>query len=423
MKLSIIVPIYNAEEYLGRCLDSLMKIPYGDMEVLCIDDGSSDSSGEMCKSYVLRDQRFRVVRQENAGLPAARNRGLKEAQGEYISFVDSDDWLDPEMLPAFVRKMDADLSIDIAVCDAVRNYSDGTEQPMFCPEAERIFTREEALQEMISNRIFFWYMWGKVYRKKVFDGFYADETITTSEDLDSNWKLFEKSNIKNVWYSPRYQYHYFMNPASMTEGMKILERRQSDLAVYTKILNAKKNIRSDAITYRMKLYSLHAVYDILRELCFCDSSPRCLDEYVSIGRNIIDSLGKVETVDMEYVSRMRKLTEDASHTRVYFFDIFRSVKEIIASIREKGNIYIYGTGIVAKYVAAILKENRDYEGHVISDNHPNIQRFRDKPVFYLSQIPKECTLLLAMNQSNQKLVMQSLTGRERIIPLPIPDHF
>lgn len=423
MKLSVIVPIYNSEKYLHRCLESLDKISYKDMEILCIDDGSIDSSADICMNYVLKDKRFKIIRQRNAGLPAARNQGLKAAQGEYISFVDSDDWIEAEMLPTFIQKMDEDLSIDLCISGAVRNYPDGSEYEMFETELERMFTGAEALEEMVSNRLFFWYMWGKLYRRRIFDGFHADENVTTSEDLDSNWKLFAKKGIKNAWYSSRYKYHYFMNPESMTEGRNILERRQSDLSVYTKVLGEKGCIQLDYVIYQMKMYSLHAIYDIIRELCFYDTEKECVDQYILKGRDLIASLGKVKDRDIKFVDRMQELTGNVRYTKNYFFEIFQSIKQIIVSTKGIPEIYIYGTGSAAKYVSAMLREIRDYKGFVISDNMPNIQWFRGKPVFHISQISDKCTLLLAMNKVNQKSVIHSLKGRDRIIFLPIPDDF
>ena len=91
--ISIIIPVYNVEKYLRQCLDSIIEQTYRDLEILLIDDGSTDASGKICDEYA-RDQRVRLFHTENRGLSAARNRGLEEAHGDYIAFLDSDDWLD-----------------------------------------------------------------------------------------------------------------------------------------------------------------------------------------------------------------------------------------------------------------------------------------------------------------------------------------
>ena len=94
--LSIIVPVYNVEPYLRKCLDSIVNQTYRDLEILVIDDGSTDGSGKICDEY-KRDERVKVFHMKNRGLSCARNLGLDEAQGEWIGFVDSDDWIEPDM--------------------------------------------------------------------------------------------------------------------------------------------------------------------------------------------------------------------------------------------------------------------------------------------------------------------------------------
>lgn len=97
-KISMIIPVYNAEQYLKKCVDSVRAQTYGNLEIMLVDDGSTDSSGELCDTYAEKDERIRVVHKENGGLVSAWKAGVKECSGEYVSFLDSDDWIDPEML-------------------------------------------------------------------------------------------------------------------------------------------------------------------------------------------------------------------------------------------------------------------------------------------------------------------------------------
>lgn len=97
-KISMIIPVYNAEQYLKKCVDSVRAQTYGNLEIMLVDDGSTDSSGELCDTYAEKDERIRVVHKENGGLVSAWKAGVKECRGEYVSFLDSDDWIDPEML-------------------------------------------------------------------------------------------------------------------------------------------------------------------------------------------------------------------------------------------------------------------------------------------------------------------------------------
>lgn len=97
-KISMIIPVYNAEQYLKKCVDSVRAQTYGNLEIMLVDDGSTDSSGELCDAYAEKDERIRVVHKENGGLVSAWKAGVKECSGEYVSFLDSDDWINPEML-------------------------------------------------------------------------------------------------------------------------------------------------------------------------------------------------------------------------------------------------------------------------------------------------------------------------------------
>ncbi len=423
MKLSVIVPVYNAETYLCKCLDSLTGIPCLDAEIICIDDGSTDASWEICKRYAAEDCRVKIFRQDNAGPMAARNRGLREAAGEYICFVDSDDWIDPEMPMRFICKMDEDPAIDVCISDAVRNYPDGSEQNIFREATERMYTGDEAWKEMLLNRVFFWYMWGKVYRRSAVSGVYVDESVLTSEDLEFNWELFKRGRVRNVWYSPEHRYHYFANPESLTEGAEILKRKQSDLKVYKKILaGGPKREFSDI----MKLYALRAIYDILRELCFHNAGDTELGKYVAEGKKLAFALDGCNAEVIRYVNRMCALTENVERARRYFADIYKAVREVIVlsvPVEKEVAVYVYGTGIAAGYTAGIMEGILDYEGHVVSDGQPCMGWFRGKPVCRLSQVPEDSLLILAMNQSNQEVVLHNLTGRRRVIRLPVPDGF
>lgn len=126
-KVSIIIPIYNAEEYLEKCVESVLNQTEKDIEVILVDDGSKDNSLKICRSYSERDKRVRVIHQENAGVSAARNKGIKIASGKYIGFVDSDDWIEPDMYKTLLEKADKTLA-DIVMCDLLTVYSTGKTQ-------------------------------------------------------------------------------------------------------------------------------------------------------------------------------------------------------------------------------------------------------------------------------------------------------
>ena len=127
-ELSIIVPVYKVEKYLPKCLDSILAQTFTDFELILIDDGSPDRCGDICDEYAAKDDRLIVIHQENKGVSAARNAGLDIARGEYIGFVDSDDWIEPEMYETMLATA-KESEAEIVACGA--NHSDETETILF----------------------------------------------------------------------------------------------------------------------------------------------------------------------------------------------------------------------------------------------------------------------------------------------------
>ena len=122
--ISVIIPVYNVEKYLHRCLDSVIAQTYQNLEIICVDDGSIDDSGKICDQYAVRDARIKIIHQENQGLSAARNRGLDAAEGEYIAFVDSDDYILEDMYKKMLDKL-LNYNVDLCVCQWQYEFSDG----------------------------------------------------------------------------------------------------------------------------------------------------------------------------------------------------------------------------------------------------------------------------------------------------------
>ena len=122
VKISVVLPVYNVANYLRKCLDSLVNQTFEDFEVICVNDGSTDSSREILAQYAQKDSRIKIVDKKNGGLSSARNAGMKVAQGEYYSFIDSDDWIDETMLEKLYNSM-VSLDTDISIC-AVHQYDE-----------------------------------------------------------------------------------------------------------------------------------------------------------------------------------------------------------------------------------------------------------------------------------------------------------
>lgn len=169
-KISIIVPVYNVEKYVCRCIDSILNQSYQDYELIIINDGSVDKSGEICEYYRQLDKRINVRHQENKGLSAARNAGLDIAQGDYITFIDSDDYVYPEYLEKLLKAVEKNKA-DIGICGNIRFSNNIDPKVIKNYEDEKIITRTEAcmrIYEGEKDSVNYVVAWGKLYKRDLF---------------------------------------------------------------------------------------------------------------------------------------------------------------------------------------------------------------------------------------------------------------
>lgn len=148
--ITVVVPIYNVEKYLERCVDSILAQTFQDIEVILVDDGSPDNCAALCDEYARKDTRVRVIHKENGGLSDARNAGMDTAKGEYLCFIDSDDFIDPEMLQILYQLL-TDNQADISICGVRNCFESGAYEQ--CPdERQFVLSGEEALKQTLMGR-------------------------------------------------------------------------------------------------------------------------------------------------------------------------------------------------------------------------------------------------------------------------------
>ena len=227
--ISIIVPIYNVEKYLRQCLDSIQDQTYQNFECLLINDGSSDNSADICREYVSKDSRFRYIEKENGGVSSARNLGIEHSKGEYITFIDSDDWVDSDYLEVLYTAL-IDENADISVstykrfhmadnCWYVHSFQRGYEK--------RVFTNQELIDEFIALDTFdysYRFVCGKLVRKCLLDKIAFNEKTTLGEDMEFWLKLYLISN--KIVYVNRDSYVYRVDNVNRHFG---LEKIRSDI--------------------------------------------------------------------------------------------------------------------------------------------------------------------------------------------------
>lgn len=206
--VSIIVPIYNTERYLSKCLESIRTQTYPNIEVIMVDDGSTDGSNSVASSYSEADNRFRLFSQKNAGVSAARNRGLDVAEGEYILFVDSDDWLEPQMIEKLVYNM-IEYSTDISSCQYDRSTC-------FTGATTEVWNRDIALKNFLIHKQINGSLVNKLFKKELIDSKRLDESIQYGEDALFSWKNL--LDISSIVVSPDILYHVTLHDDSASGG-------------------------------------------------------------------------------------------------------------------------------------------------------------------------------------------------------------
>ncbi len=231
--ISVIVPVYNVEKYLNLCVNSILNQSYKNLEIILVDDGSPDNCPKICDEYEKLDPRIKVIHKENGGLSDARNAGIEVATGEYIGFVDSDDYIAPDMYDS-LYKIITENDCDMAVCRAVivgegeaAIYEDSRE---IC-----VLDSKVALRQMICNRLFTVNAWNKLYKRDLFREIRFPKGLLY-EDLATTYKLIMLSN--RVAYSPMKKYAYLQRQGSImnvsgymvrADKIKIVKNMLSDI--------------------------------------------------------------------------------------------------------------------------------------------------------------------------------------------------
>lgn len=225
--LSIIVPIYNVQKYLSKCLDSILIQTFTDYEVILVNDGSIDQSGEICDKYASSDSRVIVIHQNNSGVSSARNIGIENAKGEFLAFVDPDDTIEEnmyEMLVDHALKYNADLVVcpynSINLIDASVHVSTVWDDVYSRINKEEI--EKYIIPSLLENKTYSLVpIWNKLYKKQIFDTFNVkfDENMNYGEDKKLNFKILTLINSLVIIKQPLYNY-YIRNRQSLTTIFK-----------------------------------------------------------------------------------------------------------------------------------------------------------------------------------------------------------
>lgn len=274
-KISIIIPIYNREKSLRKCLDSVVAQTYENLEIILVDDGSKDSSGIICDDYAGRDKRIVVKHQQNAGVSAARNAGLAMAAGDYIGWVDSDDWIEPDMYECMLKNA-LEYEADIVVCSRMEMYEDKSIFKGWRQLA--VLDMEQAMQMLLNDDCMQNYLWDKLFRKDLL----ADITFPvgrTYEDIAVMYKVFRWA--ERVVCLPQAKYNYRQHSDSIIADNSLRSKVNYYLAAKNRYDEMRKDWpQFEALLLEQCLTSAVSVWGV----CFFNS----MEERHALGEQLQD---------------------------------------------------------------------------------------------------------------------------------------
>lgn len=279
-KISVIVPIYNVEDYLHRCIDSIINQTYTNLEIILVDDGSPDNCPIICDEYAKKDSRIRVVHKKNGGLSDARNAGIDIATGEYIMFIDSDDFVDIEMMESMMKNM-IDNKVDMVVCNIKYVYED--REVVKYNQSDRILDRYEAMEEYLKDGVVQAVAWNKLYKKSLINKM-RYKVGKTNEDEFFTYKVVDKT--AKIYYNSTPFYNYLQRDSSIM-GKYSIKRLDGVEASYERLNFIKERYPSFYLNEKKTFLNL------------------CIYSYMMILRNKnIDSGNKGKNILSSYVKKL-----------------------------------------------------------------------------------------------------------------------
>jgi glycosyltransferase involved in cell wall biosynthesis len=217
-KISVIVPVYNVEPYLRRCLDSIIRQSYRNLEIILVNDGSPDNCGVICDEYAAKDERFKVIHKPNGGVASARNTGLAIATGDWVGWVDSDDWIEAGMFETMLKSAESH-SADIVICSREESYPDhcfrmGWQQP-------ELLDKKQAIALLVEDDLIQSYLWDKLWRRELFQDITIPQ-LEVFEDMAVMYRLFMRA--ERVVCLPNELYHYEHHETGLTTKLSLESR-------------------------------------------------------------------------------------------------------------------------------------------------------------------------------------------------------
>lgn len=307
MKISIIVPVYNTVKYLRKCLNSLCSQTYGELEIICVDDGSTDGSELIVDEFARKDARIIAIHKENGGESNARNTGLRISTGDYLGFMDCDDWIEPDMYETLINMMEkygADLVASGWYCD---NGDRSVKVENQLPVESGVFDRARLLQYVYKRDSYrgFAYMWNKLYRRSLFYDKHG-KLILFDEGLRLGGDVLYLSelilNVKKAIYTDRAFYHYIQRQDSGCHSQN-LAKREDWITAYCRIIQRfeRENIDKKTIDYVKRFLAYHS--SNVAEMAYKQRNAEVLKHCQNL---MIEYQNEYEKLNLQYPERIQR---------------------------------------------------------------------------------------------------------------------
>lgn len=351
--ISVIIPVYNVRSYLKRCIESVLSQTHRHLEILLIDDGSDDGSELICEQYSKKDKRIKVFHKCNGGLSSARNYGLQHVTGEYIGFVDSDDYIDIKMYEHLVGVINDD--IDLAACGVKEEYTKRYKRK-YCASnftcGCQMMNRFEAMRELLLLRAFGFSACNKLFKKTLFNDVRFPEG-KSSEDIPVMYKIFSKINYAvNNGYT---DYHYVHRPGSITGG-NFFDRRM-DFYYFTKEI--LEDISVNYPQYKNEAFTLHlkSVYSLMNQILNSRNKRKYKKTYKMLQDILAENEGSIkessyidENTRKDMLSKIKKGLDE--ETEEFCSKVqYNMLKDKVEKLSEFYNILIQWISLKEKGIA------------------------------------------------------------------------
>ena len=368
-QLSVIVPVYNTCEYIHRCINSLMKQSYNDYEIILVDDGSTDGSGSICDEYSELASNIKAIHQDNQGLVKARLQGVRYSEGEFIAFVDSDDWQERDAFLNLMKPLYCENYKDLDIIAGGYVVESGNNDVVnhFVKEDKCIMSSQQAFIKMLEGNTYNWSMVGKIYRKTLWDKVDMSHAYGSSygEDTFANWKLFDVAN--NILYIPVYKYHYCMRETSMMH-----QSFSDNQLVYFDIINdmflEKKKENNQLLNTTIAKFFTKVTLD--KMILMADRYYLYKKEFIRYLQMMDNLLAEAKYIPTKQELRKIKLLHmpNDAYKKIREkrqIDLYKSLSDF-QNVHEKK--YIYGAGGIAREIACIMEDKKiHFESFVITE--------------------------------------------------------